>query len=73
MHLASLLTFLTCTLVFSCNSQKRATDPGPAQKAGAAIDESAADAKDSTEKAGKKVGAAAEKAGDKIKEKTSDH
>ena len=60
------------SLAFACSSQKHAEEPGPAQKAGAAVDEGAHDAKESAKEAGHKVGEATEKAGDKIEEKTSD-
>ena len=61
-----------CALSVACSSQKPVNDPGPAQKAGAAVDEGAEDAKESAKEAGKKVGEATEKAGDKIQEKTGD-
>ena len=57
---------LTC----ACSSQKHVEEPGPAEKAGAAVDEGAADAKDSAQEAAKDVGEATEDAGDKVKEKT---
>lgn len=66
------LAFCSCALLLGCRHDKPANDPGPAQKAGAAIDEGAEDAKESAKKAGKKVGEATEKAGDKLQEK-SDH
>ena len=59
-------------LAFACGSQKPANDPGPAQKAGAEVDETAHDAKESAKEAGHDVGEATEEAGDKVKEKTSD-
>jgi hypothetical protein len=59
-------------LAFGCSTNKPANDPGPAQKAGAAVDEGAHDAKESAKEAGKKVGEATEKAGDKMQEKTGD-
>lgn len=64
----------SCAFVFAlgCSSQKHADEPGPAQKAGAAVDEGAADAKDSAKEAGHEVGEATEKAGEKVKEKTDD-
>jgi hypothetical protein len=63
-----------CALVacFACSTEKPANDPGPAQKAGAAVDQGAQDAKESAKEAGNKVGNATEKAGDKIQEKTGD-
>ena len=58
-------------LAFACSSQKPANDPpGPAQKAGAAVDEAAEDTKEGAEKAVHKVGEATEKTGEKIQEKT---
>jgi hypothetical protein len=66
---------LACSVVaacLACSTEKPANDPGPAQKAGAAIDHGAEDAKESAKKAGNKVGEATEKAGDKIQEKTGD-
>ena len=67
------LTIVVSTaLALSCSSQKHAAEPGPAQKAGAAVDEGAEDAKDAAKEAGHKVGHATEKAGEKIEEKTSD-
>ncbi len=61
-----------CALALACSSQKTAKDPGPAQSAGASVDEGAEKAKESAKEAGKKVGDATEKAGDKIDEKTHD-
>lgn len=66
------LALFSCALVFGCTSNKPANDPGPAQKAGAAIDEGAHDAKESAKDAGEKVGEATEKAGDKLQEKSGD-
>ena len=60
------------TLACACSHQKPANDPGPMEKAGAAVDEGAEDTKDAAKKAGNKVGEATEKAGDKIQEKTGD-
>jgi len=54
-----------------CARQKPADDPGPAERAGAKVDEGAASAKDSAKKAGEKVGDATERAGDKLKEKSN--
>jgi hypothetical protein len=59
-------------LALACSSQKPANDPGPAQRAGAKVDEGAESAKESAKKAGDKVGDATEKAGNKLKEKTDD-
>ena len=56
---------------FACTSRP-AKDPGPAQKAGSAMDRGAERAQESTEKAGHKLSEKAEKASDKIKRKTSD-
>jgi hypothetical protein len=69
-----LITFalLGVALVFGCSRNKPANDAGPAQKAGAAVDEGAHDAKESAKKAGQKVGEATEKAGDKLQEKSGD-
>ncbi len=61
-----------CVVALGCSSQKPANDAGPAQRAGASVDEGAAKAKESAKEAGKKVGDATEKAGDKIDEKTHD-
>jgi len=58
------------SFAFACSSQKHAEEPGPAEKAGAAVDEGASDAKDSAKEAGHEVGEATEKAGDKIEDKT---
>jgi hypothetical protein len=68
----SLALVAACCALFACSSQKPANDPGPAQKAGAAVDQGAEDAKESSKKAANKVGEATEKAGDKIQEKTGD-
>jgi len=59
-------------MALACSSQKPANDAGPAQRAGASVDDGAAKAKESAKEAGKKVGDATEKAGDKIDEKTYD-
>jgi hypothetical protein len=61
-----------CVLALACSSQKQATDPGPAQRAGASVDEGAEKAKESAKEAGKKVGDATEKAGNEIDEKAGD-
>ncbi|MEP7051559.1 MAG: hypothetical protein ABJB12_14455 [Pseudomonadota bacterium] len=61
-----------CVLALACSSQKSANQPGPAQRAGASVDEGAEKAKQSAKEAGKKVGDATEKAGEKIDEKTHD-
>lgn len=66
------LTLVGCLLASACANHKPANDPGPAQKAGAAVDEGAHDAKESAKKAGEKVGEATEKAGDKLQEKSGD-
>jgi len=66
------LAILSCALVFACSRDKPANDPGPAQKAGAAVDRGAEDAKEAAKKAGQKVGEATEKAGDKLQEKSGD-
>jgi len=68
----TLMLFIGCALAFGCSRDKPANDPGPAQKAGAAVDEGARDAKDSAKKAGEEVGEATEKAGDKMQEKSGD-
>ncbi len=68
----SLVVAAGVLLLVACSSQKPANDPGPAQKAGAAVDQGAEDAKDTAKKAGEKVGEATEKAGDKIQEKSGD-
>jgi hypothetical protein len=57
---------------FACSTNKPANDAGPAQKAGAAVDQGAEDAKEAAKKAGHRVGEATEKAGDKVQEKTRD-
>jgi len=59
-------------LALACSSQRPANDPGPAQRAGAKVDEGAESAKESAKKAGDKVGDATEKAGDKLKGKSDD-
>lgn len=61
-----------CLFVLACSSQKQAAAPGPAQRAGASVDEGAEKAKESAKEAGKKVGDTTEKAGNKIDEKTGD-
>ena len=66
------LALFSCALVLGCSRNKPANEPGPAQKAGAAVDEAAHDAKESAKKAGKKVGEATEKAGDKMQKKSGD-
>lgn len=66
------LTFVGCALAIACSTNKPANDPGPAQKAGAAVDEGAHDAKEGAKEAGEKVGEATEKAGDKLQEKSGD-
>ena len=65
-------TFTCFALAIACSTNKPANDAGPAQKAGAAVDEGAEDAKESAKEAGEKVGEATEKAGDKIQEKSGD-
>ena len=73
MHsLSKLATCCALVACFACSTNKPANDAGPAQKAGAAVDQGAEDAKESAKKAGNKVGEATEKAGDKIQEKTGD-
>jgi len=72
MNSRSLVAFAAVLIFAACSSQKPVNDPGPAQKAGAAVDQGAEDAKESAKKAGEKVGEATEKAGDKIKEKSGD-
>jgi len=64
------LTLLSCALALGCSTNKPANDPGPAQKAGAAVDEGAHDAKESAKDAGEKAGEATEKAGEKLQEKS---
>ena len=65
--------FVTCcALAFGCSTNKPANDPGPAQKAGAAVDEAAHDTKESAKDAGEKVGEATENAGEKMQEKSGD-
>jgi hypothetical protein len=66
------VTLISCALALGCSRNKPANDPGPAQKAGAAVDEGAHDAKNSAKKAGEKVGEATEKAGEKLQEKSGD-
>jgi len=68
----SLSIFVGCVLAFGCSTSKPANDPGPAQKAGAAVDEGAHDAKESAKEAGQKAGDATEEAGDKLQEKSGD-
>lgn len=62
-------TLLAC---FACSTDKPAKDPGPAQKAGAAVDRGSNDAQESAKEAGQKAADTAQKAGDKIQEKTGD-
>ena len=69
----SLPLFAVCCALFACiacSTNKPANDAGPAQKAGAAVDQGAEDTKEGAKKAANKVGDATEKAGDKIQEKT---
>ncbi|MEO8905863.1 MAG: hypothetical protein ABI488_25250 [Polyangiaceae bacterium] len=66
----ALLVVSTCLIALGCSSQKPANDPGPAQRAGASVDEGAQKAKESAKEAGQKVGEATEKAGEKIDQKT---
>jgi hypothetical protein len=66
------LSLLGFALLLGCSRNKPANDAGPAQKAGAAVDEGAHDAKESAKEAGEKVGEATEKTGDKLQEKSSD-
>jgi len=68
----TLPVLIGCALALACSTQKPANDAGPAQKAGAAVDESAHDAKESAKKAGKKLGEASEKAGDELQEESGD-
>ena len=73
MKITSLLVSISaCALALACSSQKTANDPGPAQRAGASVDDGAEKAKESAKEAGQKVGDATQKAGDKIDEKTHD-
>jgi hypothetical protein len=67
-----LMIVACCGLAFACSTNKPAKDAGPAEKAGAAVDEGARDAKESAKEAGEKVGEATENAGDKIQEKSGD-
>ena len=67
---STLLAATACVFAFACSSQQPAKEPGPMEKAGAAVDEGAEDAKDSAKNAGEKVGEATEKAGEKIQDKT---
>ncbi len=67
-----LVFFICCALAIGCSTSRPANDPGPAQKAGAAVDEGARDAKESAKEAGEKVGEASEKAGAKLQEKSRD-
>ncbi len=62
----------TLLVAFACASQKPASDPGPAERAGAKLDEGAESAKESAKKAGDKVGAATERAGDKLKQQSDE-
>jgi len=64
--------FVCCALAQSCSTSKPANAPGRAEKAGAAVDEGAHDAKESAKNAGKKVGEATEKAGEKLQDKSGD-
>jgi hypothetical protein len=61
-----------CLFALACSSQKHVAASGPAQRAGASIDEGAQKAKESAQEAGKKVGDATEKAGNKLDKKTGD-
>lgn len=70
MKTPGLMIMSACVMALACSSQKTANHPGPAQRAGASVDEGAEKAKESAKDAGKKVGDATEKAGDKIDEKT---
>ena len=63
-----LIFVASCVLALACSTNKPAKDAGPAEKAGAAVDEGARDAKESAKEAGEKVGEATEKAGDDLQE-----
>jgi hypothetical protein len=66
-----LLIFVACcALALGCSTNKPAE--GPAEKAGASVDEGAHDAKESAKEAGEKVGEATENAGEKLQEKSGD-
>jgi hypothetical protein len=67
-----LVVFCAGVLALSCSSQKQVSDPGPAQRAGARVDQGAEQAKESAEEAGQKVGNATEKASDKLDENSRD-
>lgn len=66
--------FFACAAMFalSCSSQKHANDAGPAERAGAKVDEGAESAKESAKEAGEKTGEATEKAGQKLKDKSEE-
>jgi len=70
-HTLIVLSF-ACALASACSSNKPANDPGPAQKAGAAVDEGARDAKESAQEFVVEVAAATEKAGDKLQDPKKD-
>ncbi len=72
MKLIGVLVLICCPLSFGCSRSKPANDAGPAQKAGAVVDQGARDTKESAKEAGKKIGEATEKAGDKMQEKSGD-
>ncbi len=65
-------TILIALIAPACASNKPANDPGPAERAGAKVDEGAESAKNSAKKAGEQVGDATERAGDKLKEKSDE-
>ncbi|HET7542913.1 MAG TPA: hypothetical protein VFK05_23735 [Polyangiaceae bacterium] len=62
---------LFSSVLLAC-SHKPANAPGPAQKAGAALDQGAHDAKETTKEAGRKLGEESDKAGEKLRDKHGD-
>ncbi len=65
-------TLLACCACFACSTEKPANDSGPAQQAGATVDQGADDAQESAKEAGQKAADTAKKAADKSQEKTGD-
>ncbi len=72
MKSATLLITVCAALSFACSTSKPATDAGPAQKAGAAVDQGAHDSKESAKHAADKLGDASEKVGDKMRATNGD-
>jgi len=66
-----LLSVLACGGAVACGGSDKPAE-GPAERAGANVDEAARDTKEGAENAAEKTGEKAEEAGDAIKEGTKD-